>query len=405
MSLTISELEAERAKILEEIENKAQKFSGETKKVEQPSLKSWLNAAEEIMPASKPDNKMRTKAKTKSKSNYQSQVFKPPRNKAPFFGGLIVLTLILTLLGVIYIAYNSIYKELQSVLSAHEKSVVQMQTIQMDMVALQKTIATGGKVELFIALEDKIFALESQVLALRTQVDQLVDSPKMLEANTPNNTESEKSAPSLSEPTPAPNTSDDKLVTVSVLDQSLKRYTEKLEARIDQKLETILSYLSKQGGEKTSEPTSLKGKAIEEPVTPTITTPAISEVKKPVIEQPLVTLVQTVDTPIAPTKVSAPLKHYSADVKWLSQEPSQHYTLQLASMPEAHSLKEMVDKKQLQNVRIVPQTRKGVTNYVLITGSFADRKQARELAQKIKSESGISPWIRKVKDLSARLSQ
>jgi len=127
MSLTISELEAERAKILDEIENKAQKFSGDSNTAEQPSLKSWLNAAEEIMPASKPEpkpeRKMRTKPKTQSKSNYQSQVFKTPRNKAPFFGGLIVLTLILTLLGVIYIAYSSIHKELQSVLSAHEKSI------------------------------------------------------------------------------------------------------------------------------------------------------------------------------------------------------------------------------------------------------------------------------------------
>ncbi|MCF6253573.1 MAG: SPOR domain-containing protein [Thiomicrorhabdus sp.] len=399
MSLTISELEAERAKILEEIENKAQKFSGDSNKTENPSLKSWLNAAEEVMPASKPDPKMRTKPKTQSKSNYQSQVFKPPRNRAPFFGGLIVLTLILTLLGVIYIAYSSIHKELQNVLIAHEKSVVQMQTIQADMVELQKTIATGGKVDLFIALEDKLFALESQVLALKAEA-----SPKTLEHPLEKLVVNEEVTSSLSESTRAtPNASDDNLVTVSVLNQSLKRYTEQLDARIDQKLETILNYLSKQGGDKNLESTSLNGALVEEPITPTVMTPTVSEVKKPVIDRPLVNLVQAVKTPTAPDKVTPPLKHYSADVKWLSQEPSQHYILQLASMPEAHSLKEIADKKQLQNVRIVPQIRKGVTNYVLITGSFADRKEAREFAQKIKSESGISPWIRKVKDLSSRL--
>jgi len=395
MSLTISELEAERAKILEEIENKAQNFSGDANKAEQPSLKSWLSAAEEIMPASKSEKKMRTQAKTQSKSNYQSQVFKPPRNKAPFFGGLIVLTLILTLIGVIYIAYSSIYKELQTVLSAHENSVAQMQTIQEDMVALQKTIATGGKVELFVALEDKLVSLESQVLALKTQVDKLAVSPSTLEKTVSTHAKNE---------TPLPSTAVDneQLVTVSVLNQSLKRYTEKLEARIDQKLEAILSHLTR--GDKIIEPASSSfTKAIEEPVIPTITAPSISEVSKPVIDRPLVNLVKPIDSPTTPAKAKPPLKNYSADAKWLTNEPALHYTLQLASMPEVHSLKEIVAKKQLQNVRIVPQTRNGVTNYVLVTGSFADRKQANELAKKIKSESGISPWIRKVKDLSARL--
>ena len=403
MSLTISELEAERAKILEEIENKAQKFSGDATRAEQPSLKSWLNAAEEIMPASKPDRKMKTKPKAQPKSNYQSQVFKPPRSKAPFFGGLIVLTLMLTLLGVIYIAYNSIYKELQSVLSAHEKSVAQMQTIQEDMVALQKNIATGGKVELFVALEDKIFSLESQVLALKTQVDKLAVSPTTHENNVQSSVVSE-GADALSESAPVSSLAEDKLVTASVLNQSLKRYTEKLEARIDQKLEAILNHLTQlqQGGEKISNSTS-QSHPVTTPVAPTVKTPSISELKKPVIEQPLIRLVQSIESPKSPAEVKAPLKHYSADVKWLTNEPVQHYTLQLASMPEAHSLKEIVDKKQLQDVRIVPQTRNGVTNYVLIMGSFADRKQANELAKKIKAESGISPWIRKVKDLSSRL--
>lgn len=63
----------------------------------------------------------------------------------------------------------------------------------------------------------------------------------------------------------------------------------------------------------------------------------------------------------------------------------------------------MVIKKQLKQTRILPQTRNGVTNYVLIMGSFSDRKLATALAKQLKSESGISPWIRKIKDLSARI--
>ncbi|VAW49458.1 putative membrane protein [hydrothermal vent metagenome] len=405
MPLTISELEAERAKILEEIENKAQDFSGDsTIKPEQPSLKSWLNAAEEVMPASKAEKNMRTTSK--KTSNYQSQVFKPSKNKVPFFGVLIVLTLLLTILGVIYIAYSSIHKELQSVLESHEQSVKQMKKIQMDMNSLQKTIATGGKVELFISLEDKIFALEAQVLALKTQVNNMktVESPT-IEPVAPLDLESSGIAPKILE---------HQLVTKSVLDESLKRYTEKLEARIDQKLETILSYLAQQGPAprkekegnvflKPSNNQPLSNDVTDQPKAAITTTPKISDVKKPVIQQPLVQFIKPIESPKSPKKVNAPIKHYSSDVKWLMGEPAMHYILQLASMPEANSLKNMVSKKQLQNTRIVPQVRNGVVSYILVTGSFSDRKKANELSKQIKAEFGISPWVRKIKDISIKV--
>ena len=389
MSLTISELEAERAKILEEIENKAQKFSGDSQKPEQASLKSWLNAAEEVMPATKSEKTMKTKAK----SNYQSQVFKPPRNKVPFFGVLIILTLLLTLLGVLYIAYSSLHKELQNVLQAHEKSTVQMKALQEEMTVLQKSIATGGKVELFIALEDKIFSLEAQILALKKQVE----TPVIASVN---NIET----PSSSNIAVAPITNSakpgDKLVTESVLDKSLKRYTESLEKRIDQKLEVILSYLT--------ENQLVEGRNIFSADQEEVNTPGIPKeptVKVPVIQQPLVQLVKPIQKPSTPklAETSVPIKHYSADVKWLMSEPKMHYTLQLASMPEAHSLQQIINKHQLKEGRILPQTRKGITNYVLITGSFSDRALANELAKKIKTESGISPWVRKIKDLTSRI--
>ncbi len=391
MSLTISELESERAKILEEIENKAQKFSGDSKKPEQASLKSWLNAAEEVMPATKPEKTMKTKAK----SNYQSQVFKPARNKVPFFGVFIILTLLLTLLGVIYIAYSSLHKELQNVLQAYEKSTVQMKVTQEEIAALQKSIATGGKVELFVSLEDKVFALEAQVLALKNQVETQTITPKNTVAN---NIDAQPSSTTVITSTKNSPEQEDKLVTESVLDKSLKRYTESLEKRIDQKLEAILSYLA-ENKQAEGEIFSVN-KKVSAP-----TTPKVPAVKVPVIQQPLVQLVKPIEKPSAPklAETPSPIKHYSADVKWLMNEPKMHYTLQLASMPEAHSLQQIINKHQLKEVRTLPQTRNGVTNYVLITGSFSDRALANELAKKIKSESGISPWVRKIKDLTSRI--
>ncbi len=419
MSLTISELEAERAKILEEIENKAQTISGDaTPSSKSPSLKSWLNAAEEVMPASKAPHNANSKRADKqmrtpqnAKSNYQSQVLKTPKNKAnkaSFFGVLIMLTLLLTLLGVIYIAYSSIHKELQNVLLAHEQSIEKIQSIQTDMNALQKAIATGGKVELFVALEDKIFALESQVVALKNQVDLLAtsDSPSLKEENTlPENTHVTTANKATQEATQV---ADSPLVTQATLEQSLQRYTEKLEAQIDQKFEKILNYISQnnRGGEKKEENRNLSLTSDSDRKLNIETN--VSDVKKPVIEQPLVQLIKPVEAPKEPKQpdlqaTKPPVAHYSADVKWLMSEPPMHYTLQLASMLDQNSLQNMVIKKQLKQTRILPQTRNGVTNYVLIMGSFSDRKLATALAKQLKSESGISPWIRKIKDLSARI--
>lgn len=66
MSLTISELEEQRAKILEEIESKAGKLTSQnTNKNESPSLNDWLNAAEEVMPENPKLSSQQSKQKNK----------------------------------------------------------------------------------------------------------------------------------------------------------------------------------------------------------------------------------------------------------------------------------------------------------------------------------------------------
>lgn len=168
MSLTISELESERAKILEEIESKAQSISsGKSSAGENHSLKDWLKAAEEVMPASEPVKEEQNMNNSETRSNYTAQVMKPSKNKASFFGVIIMLSLLLTLLGVLYIAYTSVHKELQNVLESNQLNTDNMNQLQIDMEALQKSISSGGKAELFISLEDKVFALEAQVIVLQ----------------------------------------------------------------------------------------------------------------------------------------------------------------------------------------------------------------------------------------------
>ena len=403
MSLTISELESERSKILDEIENKAQAFSTDSNSTpDNTSLKDWLNAAEEVMPAQNTGNTMRKQAN--KKSNYASQIMKKPNNsKASFFGVIIMLSLLLTLIGVLYITYTSIHKELQSVLETNQQTVEKMASIQTDMESLQKAIVSGGQIQVFTTLEDKVFALEAQVEALKKQVSNQSESVTAVTAAVKTETPA-TAAPSA---TVAKQSSLQNVVTESVLDEKLKSYTAQLEAKIDAKLEAILEAVS-QNTKKFDVVESLAKvmpdlkRSMPSIPAPTISEPVMSEVQVPVITQPLVRMVDTVKAPRSPV-VQAPIENYTADTKWLMSEPGFNFTLQLASMPDQDSLQAIVEKNQLQDVHIVSQTRKDVTNYVLVSGSFQTRSAADKFARQIKAETNISAWVRKIKDITARI--
>jgi septal ring-binding cell division protein DamX len=389
MSLTISELESERAKILEEIESKAQNLSSsKTQSAEGHSLQDWLDAAEEVMPQSEPAREQQDMSTNETRSNYAAQMIQPSKDKASFFGVIIMLSLLLTLLGVLYIAYTSIHKELQGVIESNTLNTEKMNQLQLDMDTLQKSLSTGGKAELFISLEDKVFALEAQVSALKNQNTDVVQGLEVQPATNASDT-------AIAVVSDGSN----KIVTEAVLDQKLG----KLEQKIDDKLQTILNYLA--NGDKTLPAVSVANQAIS-PKTNMPTEPTIAAVKTPVIQQPLIQLVQPITAPKAPSspqQTKAPIENYTADVKWLMNEPAIHYTLQLASMPDQAGVETIVRKKGLKDVKAIPQTRNETKNYVLITGSFADRKTADKFAKQYKSEFGISPWVRKIKDISARV--
>lgn len=400
MSLTISELESERAKILDEIQSKATKFSQKKASKEgELSLNDWLNAAEEVMPKS-PAPKQKTSYSNKVLSSSNSN------NKTSFFGVIIMLSLFLTILGVVYIAYSSIQKELQVVLVAKEENKEQMRLLQLDMQNLGEAVASGGKSGLFSQLETKVIALETQVAELKSlianqngsaDVDlEVVTNPVLLEKDGTHASDvivkTEKNG----------------VVTTAILDQKLKIYTQQLESKIDKKLEVILQYLTK-GGSAGTLPALVNSSDNQNVANKTelsaqeIDTPTVATVKTPVVDEPLVKLVTPVSKPQAPAAPKAPIITMSADVKWLMEQPQAHYILQLASMTDAAALNKIVKNNQLKDTKILPQIRNNVTTYVLVTGSFADRANADALAKTIKSQSGITPWIRKAGDLANRV--
>jgi len=381
MAQTISELEKERAELLKAIESQAQQMSSSRPAgVDQKehTLNDWLHAAEEVMPS--------TPKRPTQQSSAPQPTKKPKGSKASFFGVVIMLSLLLTILGVVYIAYTSVHNELQKVLAVKEDSTTEVKMLKETVSELQKSVASGGQSQLFTQLQKRVEALEAEITTLKAQ--QLTFENKLVQQAASGNV-----ATALPEKLPT------NVVTTEVLESKLKEYTQ----GIDHKLETILKYLNLSSVDKEEEPASkvsVYTKPEEDVAEPTINEPEQPKVKP--LDQPVVRLVQKVQKPSTPTP-KAPLENYTPDVKWLMENPAFNYTLQLASMNERDSIEKMIEQKGLQGAKIIPLERKGEPYYVLLTGSYASRSEADKAARTYKANFGISPWVRKIKDLSRKL--
>ncbi|GAB6070292.1 hypothetical protein JCM30760_13890 [Thiomicrorhabdus hydrogeniphila] len=360
MSLTISELEEQRAKILEEIESKAGKISPQNSNgSETPSLNDWLTAAEQVMPEP-PKNKMQ---ETVPKTNYSNKLLSDskPSNKLSFFGVIIMLSLLLTVLGLIYIAYSSFQKEQEKVVESQNQNVEQLKILQEEVEQLKITNAN----------------LKKEAL------------PKI--ANGTELTSNKES--SLSKTTAS-------VVTEDVLDEKLKAYTQTLESKIDHKLELILKQLNQDKDVKdlpglVNSTLNSKKQLTEKSKTLSSDTITVPTVKEPELEM---------NGEIkGPTSPQAPIIATSADVNWLIAQPKKNFVLQLASVPNQKAAEKLISSKGLKDAKALPQTRNKETNYIVVTGSLEKRAEADKLAQNIKSNYGITPWIRNIEDLVKRV--
>ncbi len=423
MAQTISELEKERAELLKAIESQAQNISSnrssEKNNETGHSLNDWLNAAEEVMPSTKPSSSSTASATSHSTASAS----KPAPSKTSFFGIIILLSVLLTMLGVLYIAYTTINKELKSVIEVKESSQAETQRLQQSMDELQQKLVTGGKPELFTALEQRVMDLEKQLDDIQQQQQALLarlDSmptqlPSAKDAGVVASVVTEKSdSEAVEENAGVVSEAKDKVVTESILDEKLKSYTSKLEQRIDEKLEIILRHLTKDdpktelseqvllNADKDNAKAPQESVVVEEKVEQPVE-PQAPSLEVPRIEQPIVKLVDEIAEPKPAEIDTKPLEAYSSDEKWLLEQPAQYYILQLASMVEKDTLMSMVKQKGLMDTRIVVQKRLDSVRYVLITGGYANKADADKRSKEIKQQYGISPWVRKVKDLTSKL--
>ena len=405
MPTTISELEAQRAKILKEIESKTGHVNN-SKQDSTPSLNDWLNAAEEVMPESQ--KKPQTQLNNNDES-YSSKILKTSHSNtssSPFFSIVILLTLFLTLVGVIYIVYNTLNKDINGISSYKEQSTVQINELQEGLSSIQKSMATGGKTELFEQMEIEVAELKKQVASLQEQVVNL--EQRLLEKGS--STKSNASDQSLSTATQKQHTEKNNLnaedknnknqvVTEAILDKKLKLYYQQLENKIDQKLETLIKLIpaDKLEASENSNPApqaSSENENIEVPTAETVVTPTVNT--------PKLTPVASVSAPSVPALPVQPEVTMTEDEKWLVDQPKKNYILQLASMPSEAQIKRVLDRNKL-DAKVVSQTRNGITNYILVSKAFPNKASAQELADVIKNEKGISAWVRQVEDIARRI--
>jgi len=408
MPKTISELEAQRAKILQEIESKAGNISSHSGSESNPSLNDWLNAAEEVMPESDKNAPQATGA------GYSSKLLKTSHSNTastPFFGIIILFTLFLTLVGIIYIAYSTINKDLSNVVTYKEQSTQQINELQTGIESIQKSMATGGKTELFTAMEQEVAELKKEVAFLKAQVadleaklDQKASSTEVISEN--KNEVTAAQTVTASEKQSLASSKSGQVVTEAVLDQKLKLYYQQLESKIDQKIEKVLLHLN--GGKGTDQTgktdvisqASMPETAIAAPTVETVKTPEIAEPELKVTE---VAQAPVIEEPAAPAVPDAPKATLTEDSVWLLDQPKKNYTLQLASMPSEASIKRIKEKQNLNDAKIITQTKENASNYILVTGSIKSKTEAQKLAKEIKAKTGISPWVRQIEDIARRV--
>lgn len=362
MAQTISELEKERAKLLEAIEAQASQIS--TKRTPSSSassnearphtLNDWLNAAEQVMPVSQNASSSSSRDSTRQQSRPASKPpMNTPNNKVSFFGVIIMLSLLLTVIGVVYIAYTTIQKDLQQMSNIHNETIETMAQLQEDMIALRETVEQGGNSEAF-----------EEVVARLDQYEEELSGLKHLQANMQNQ-------------------------RARINPNALNDVTQTLERQMESRLQGLVDQLKQSGLALDSS----KSEESEVQSEMTVNEPKVAEPKEPSVprvEEKLVRLVEE--------------KSASQDgVSWLKKQTPEHYVLQLASMQERAGIEKIIADKNIKNAQIIPQVRDGKQSHVLVVGSYSQRTEANQASIKIKQDTNISPWIRRVRDLSSRI--
>ncbi len=341
----------DRNRLLEAIEQQAKSLS-KARGSEQHRLSDWLNAAEEVMPEVK---KPVVKQMSLSNSNESKS------NAAQIMIFLLAGTLMLSMAG----GGGFAYMQLTQQIGLLEKEVKSM-------------VARTGDLE-------KALQESEQKIALLTTKSSNNDGAAVIvqEENKTN------------------------------ADNSSKSSMQQLETLLDTRFKQLIDALDNRSQNNKAVMTSTQAVIVPPTNAP------IPTVNNPTIAPPSVTI------PAEPPSVSIPAEPQIVEVKlspstttentptgdmhqeWLKSLPSESLVLQLGSSTKANDLSQLSAKirKNPDMAHVISIKANGSTRYILVYGGFATSEEAKQSADDIKNEFGITPWVRRVSDVRQLLDK
>jgi septal ring-binding cell division protein DamX len=147
------------------------------------------------------------------------------------------------------------------------------------------------------------------------------------------------------------------------------------------------------------------------------TQPAVQpmNVSVPTINPVPAASIANVSTPVAPQINEIKIAQSSSDNtqisdvqhEWLQSLPADALVLQLGSNPKADGLAAIGAKikKNTNMTHVISVKANGSTRYILVYGAFTTRDEARQAADDVKADIGVTAWIRRAADVKLLLEK
>lgn len=333
----------DRSRLLEAIEQQAKSLSM-ARGSEQHRLSDWLNAAEEVMPeVKKPVVKQMSLANTSETKS----------NTAQIMGFLLAGTLMLSMAGGGGFAYMQLTQ--------------QINTLEKDGKALSTRIADLEK-----ALQDseqKIALLSTKQGTGEALVNTTSEDNKQLNDGTAG-----------------------------------KSSMQQLESLLDTRFKQLIDALDNRSQNNKAVMTSTQSVIVPPPntSTPSVNNPTIAP---PSVSIPAVP--QIVEVKLSPSTTTENNPTGDVHQEWLKSLPSESLVLQLGSSTKASDLSQQGAKirKNPEMAHVISVKANASTRYILVYGGFATREEAKQSADDIKNELGVTPWVRRAGDVRQLLDK
>ena len=141
-----------------------------------------------------------------------------------------------------------------------------------------------------------------------------------------------------------------------------------------------------------------------EPAAPVASTKAPAATSTPAPKETATTAPVQTASPAQTTATPAAGAKTAGNVGSLKSAPSSHYTLQLSSSSNYDNLNGWAKKENLKNYVVYETTRNGQPWYVLVSGVYASKEEAKKAVSTLPADvQAKNPWAKPLRQVQADL--